>query len=494
MLIQILGAGSGREECLSLAARQAILEADVLLGSPRVLSALGHLTSARQIPAISNLAAQLDDLDCDRVAVLFSGDCGFWSGARFLIDQLKKRQEEEEAERQEKLRLQEEEAQEDEPDQEVQEPEEPVDADPEDRDPAEEAPPEEDADPEPEEEPAPDAVDDDVNFLEIYLKGDPEPEAEEPIEEDYEDRLVIEILPGLSSVQMLAARLGRPWQDWLLVSAHGASCDPIQAVMSGKPVFFLTSGSDGPTELCKELVAAGLGSLAVTVGENLFRPEERVISLTAAEVAEQTFEPINVMLTEAVPVMPRRSSGWPDSVFVRGNPPMTKQMVRAAALASLAITPEDVVWDVGAGTGSVSVELAALARRVYAVERDPDACALIRANREKFRAWNLTLREGEAPKDLFGLPAPDAAFIGGSGGQLHAILEAVLQRNPDVRLCITCVTLETLQTAIPLLQARGIDPKVTQIAITETVPAGNLHRLQAQNPVFLISGSRLCSE
>ena len=190
--------------------------------------------------------------------------------------------------------------------------------------------------------------------------------------------------------------------------------------------------------------------------------------------------------------MPQRTPGWPDNAFLRGDVPMTKQEVRAAALAKLGVKPADTVWDVGAGTGSVSVELALAAPRghVYAVECAPDACDLIRKNREKFRAYNLTLIEGRAPEALAALPAPDAVFIGGTKGSMAAVVDTVLAKNPDARICISAIALETMSAAVAALTARGLAAEVAQIAVSRTRPAGQLHLLMANNPVFLITGER----
>lgn len=184
--------------------------------------------------------------------------------------------------------------------------------------------------------------------------------------------------------------------------------------------------------------------------------------------------------------------GFPDESFIRSEVPMTKQEVRAAALAKLAVMPTDTLWDVGAGTGSVSVELALAAPkgRVYAVECEPDACELIRKNRAKFHACNLILIEGRAPDVLADLPAPDAVFIGGTKGGMEAVLDEVLGKNPNARICISAIALETLGAAIAALTARGLTAEVTQIAVSRTKPAGRLHLLMANNPIFLITGTR----
>ena len=278
----------------------------------------------------------------------------------------------------------------------------------------------------------------------------------------------VTVLPGISSVQLLAAALGRPWQNWHLVSAHGCACAPAAECRSDRPTFFLTGGRNtSPAALCEILAAAGFGAVQATVGENLGTPQQKVITDTVQ--------------TLAVP-------GLPDEAFIRGKTPMTKQEVRAAALAKLAVAPTDTLWDVGAGTGSVSVEMALAAPmgQVYAVECDADACALVRQNQAKFAASNLTLIAGKAPEALQNLPAPDAVFIGGSKGNMQAIVDAALAANPQTRLCIAAIALETLQQSIAALAAHGLAAQVTQIAVSRSKAAGSLHLMMANNPVFLI--------
>ena len=308
-----------------------------------------------------------------------------------------------------------------------------------------------------------------------------------------EAKIDFRILPGISSVQLLAARLGEPWQDWLLCSAHGTDCDAVSAVSQGKSAFFLTGGEVTPAELCRDLTAADLGDLPVTVGENLSYPNERIIRSTARCCGNERFAPLSVLLVSAAPrPCSPRSSGIADGEFERGEVPMTKQEVRAAALGKLAVRESDTVWDVGAGTGSVAVELALAARRgrAFAVECDEEACTLIGRNRARFGAWNLTLIPGRAPEALADLPAPDAVFIGGSKGALTAIVDAVLAKNPAARICISAIALETLGAAVSALAAHGLEAEVTQISVSRTRGAGKLHLLMANNPVFLICAKR----
>lgn len=298
------------------------------------------------------------------------------------------------------------------------------------------------------------------------------------------------VLPGLSSIQLLAAALGRPWQGWNLVSAHGRTCDPVAECMQGRPTFFLTGGSEDPATLCAQLAAEGFGDVQGVVGQCLGTPEEKLFRGSVKELAAGRFNSLSVLLVEAAEVLPRRAPGLPDEAFERGDVPMTKQEVRAAVLAKLAVRPEDILWDVGAGTGSVSVELALAAPRgrVYAVECRPEGCALIKANREKFRTRNLVLVEGLAPAALSDLPAPDAVFIGGSKGSLAAIVDAALDKNPDARICVSAIALETLSAAVAALTAKGRTVQMSQIAVSRAKAVGGLHLMMAQNPIYLITG------
>ena len=298
------------------------------------------------------------------------------------------------------------------------------------------------------------------------------------------------VLPGLSSVQALAARLRQPWQDWKLVSAHGVFCEPAAHVRKNRFTFFLTGGACSPDALCRSLAAAGLGGVRVTVGENLFCEDEAVRTGTARELAGERFAPLSVLLAENpepyLPIVP----GVRDERFERGNVPMTKSEVRSLVLCKLGLRKSDVFWDIGAGTGSVSVEAALLLEdgRVCAVERGEEGCALIRKNAERFGV-PVTLAQGAAPEACASFPAPDAAFIGGSGGRLEEILRAVLERNPAARVAVTAVTIETLAKASALLDRLGFrEVERLQVAVSRLVPAGPLHRLQAENPVFLLSG------
>ena len=303
----------------------------------------------------------------------------------------------------------------------------------------------------------------------------------------------LEFICGISSPQQLAAKLQRPWQDFKLVSAHGKACDVLAEVLNHPAVCFITGTSITPQTLCEQLVGAELGSAKVSVGENLGADNERIVCGIAAELAQQEFALLSIVLVENLQRFDEGaiSPGIADDAFVRGKAPMTKREVRVNILALLNIHLDDVLFDVGAGTGSVSIEMALLARRgwVHAIECEPESCELIKQNKEEFCVSNLSIVQGKAPDALQDLPTPQAAFVGGSKGNMRAILDALYEKNPDIRIVISAVTLETLHEAMAALKAIGITkPEVVQIAVSHAVQTGDLHMLRAQNPIFLISG------
>lgn len=305
----------------------------------------------------------------------------------------------------------------------------------------------------------------------------------------------VRVVPGISSASYLAARLARPWQDWRFASAHGVACDIVAEAERAGELFLVTSGGEDPSRLSGELVQAGFGDARVTVAERLSYPDERITCATASEIAGQTFDDLNVMLIEfaggaASSRWPYASSGIPDELFIRGDVPMTKQEVRAVALAKLRLTATDTVWDVGAGTGSVSIEAALVARAgsVWAVERNAAGVRLIRENADAFGCGNVHAVPGVAPEALAILPVPDAVFVGGSAGELPSIVEVALEKNSQVRLCVPCVTVETLTEACALLSSsrfKGFE--ACQVSAARAEAVGSHHLMKAQNPVFLVS-------
>ena len=168
---------------------------------------------------------------------------------------------------------------------------------------------------------------------------------------------------------------------------------------------------------------------------------------------------------------------------------MTKEEVRALAVSKLRIAPDATVWDVGAGTGSVSVEcaLAAPEGRVFAVERNHEACKLVKRNAARFGASNVFVVGGDAPEVLEGLPAPDCVFVGGSTGRIASIVDAVLDANPQARIVVSAIVLETLSGTLDAFRARGIEVEVVSVSIARARRTGSSHMMMANNPVYLVS-------
>ena len=300
-----------------------------------------------------------------------------------------------------------------------------------------------------------------------------------------------EYLCGISSLQYFCAKIGRPWENVETVSLHGRDEDPAVKVLMHTGVFFLTGGKWKVHTICQRLCEAGLGDLPVWAGERLSYPDERIAAGTAAQLAAQEFGNLAVLLVENQSVKQNCFSvGMPDERFIRGAAPMTKSEVRAVILSKMAPQDGDVIWDVGAGTGSVSVELALTAPHaaVFGVECEESALELAKQNRALHGAGNLALVYGHAPEALETLPAPDRVFIGGSGKELEQIIAAAVRKNPQVHLVLSAVTLETPAEALAYLEKYGFsEPEVVQIAVSRAKKAGARHLMAAQNPVTVIT-------
>lgn len=310
-----------------------------------------------------------------------------------------------------------------------------------------------------------------------------------PLLEEYD----VITIPGISSLSYFCARLRTSWQDIHIVSAHGRASDPAGAIQCHSRTFVLTGGQNGAGEICQTLCRRGMGQVAVAVGERLSYPDERILQGTAEELSGEPFDDLAVLLAENPAPVGRRyaAPGLPDSTFLRGEVPMTKEEIRTLVLSKLRLEADHILWDIGAGTGSVSIEGAMClpAGRVYAIERNPDAVALLQENRERFGAVNLEIVSGMAPDVLADLPAPDRVFLGGTSGQLEASLKAIFSKNPSARIVMTAITLETLGAALNCWsQFELAETDIVQVAVTKTRKAGRYHMPEARNPIWILSG------
>ncbi|MCD7859729.1 MAG: precorrin-6y C5,15-methyltransferase (decarboxylating) subunit CbiE [Firmicutes bacterium] len=298
------------------------------------------------------------------------------------------------------------------------------------------------------------------------------------------------LLPGISSVAAFFAKCAMPWQDAALVSAHGRACCPAETVRRNRLSFFLTGGN--VPEIAEKLSEAGFGALAVWVGQNLGSEAEKIEKCTVSDLICGSYSSLSVLIIENPAPDSRLRIGIADSEFLRGETPMTKQATRAQIAAALALREDALCWDIGCGTGSVTVEIALAAHRgmVYACDTAPEAAALTQENCRKFHISNVHVQRAAAPECLADWPAPDAAFIGGSRGDLENLLAAILAKNPNATVVMTAIALETLAQGMDALRKAGMEVEISQISAARAKSAGQLHLLMGNNPTFVLKGVR----
>lgn len=395
----VVGIGPGNPEMLTEQARSAVEQAQCLIGAERMLRAVsrpGQACCAAVAP--EQITGWIEaHPEYERVAVVLSGDCGFFSGAKKLLPMLKQ----------------------------------------------------------------------------------------------YD----VQVFPGISSLSCLCSRLGTSYEDVVTVSLHGREENLLGHLRQNRRVFVLVGGENGAGKLCARLTRWGFGGVLVHVGERLSMPEERIVSGTAAQLAEQEFHPLSAVLLERPGAELVVTHGLPDEAFQRGSAqsgviPMTKSEVRAVCLSKLQLTRCAVCWDIGAGTGSVAIEMAlqCTGGQVYAVERQPEAVELLEENRRRFGAENLTIVPGSAPEVCQALPAPTHVFVGGSGGNLQEILTLALEKNPTVRIVATAIALETTAELTRCLREFSwSEQEIVTLNVAKSRPAGRSHLMMAQNPITIFT-------
>ena len=299
-------------------------------------------------------------------------------------------------------------------------------------------------------------------------------------------------IPGISSLVYFAAKLQIPWQDAYIISRHGRQAPLVWAVQCHFKVFCLTGGEDSVSSLCQELCRYGLQKVYVQAGIDLSYPQERIVSGTAAQLAQQHLQGLAVMMIQNDEAIrrPMPYLGLDDTLFLRDRAPMTKQEVRCIALSKLQPQPDDIIYDVGAGTGSCSIELALQVPwgHVYAMEINKEALQVLQQNKEQFAVSQLTIVAGDAAETIQNLPVPQRVFIGGTKGRLGVILDRIYQKNPGCSVVMTAITVETLAviTAYYALHtAYTLD--ITQVSIAKSKAVGTYHMMIGQNPIYILS-------
>ena len=299
----------------------------------------------------------------------------------------------------------------------------------------------------------------------------------------------VEVLPGIGSLSYFCARLKRSWEDVRAVSLHGRDCDIVSEVRTNRTVFSLLGGDESLRSALSGLINAGFASCQAFVGERLGYSDERITSGTVEELYKKSFDPLSVILIEN----PSAGSiivthGIPDDAFDREDVPMTKSEVRAVSVSKLALAKESVVYDIGAGSGSVSVECALQANRgmVYAIEVKDKAFELASRNVQKFCLSNVKIIAGSAPEALAPLPAPTHAFIGGSSGNMREIIDCLLEKNRNVRIVANAVTLETLSELTEISKGFAFSETV-ELSVSRGRKVGRYELMTAQNPVYIFT-------
>ena len=389
--INIIGMGMS-EKTLTAEALELIIEADILIGAKRLINEFSHMNKPSFNAYLSDdILEIIEKTDAEKIAILVSGDVGFYSAAEKLVDVLK----------------------------------------------------------------------------------------------DYDPNLI----SGISSVSYFFAKCSLPWKDANLISCHGLDTNIVSSVRRNRYTFALT-GKNIP-ELQKELVKYGFGDLKVWIGENLGSDEESIQESKISDLSGMEFSSLTVLIIENPDFDSRIRTGIPDEEFIRGKVPMTKSEVRSVCLSKLSLSPTDIAYDIGCGTGSVTIEMAfsAYDGKVYAFDKNEEAIALLNENCEKFHIDNVEAICGLAPDCLNDLPVPDLAFIGGSSGNMDEIVSYLYGINDKMRFVITAVTLENAMAGLDSLKNVGINGDIVQVAVSKGRQIGDLHMLMAQNPIFIISGS-----
>jgi precorrin-6Y C5,15-methyltransferase (decarboxylating) len=307
----------------------------------------------------------------------------------------------------------------------------------------------------------------------------------------------IEIFPNVTSVQYAFARIKEPWDDSIFVSVHGRGLKgAIDRIIAADKAAVLTDEVNSPAAIARELIQRGAEGYDVHLCEDLGLPTEKFTRTDVRGLVELQASPLNILILikawepnlENFPLM-----GIADDEFATARKLITKQEIRAVTLAKLQLQNDLVLWDIGAGSGSVSIEAGNLMPngKVFALEKNTQYLSFIRENLKKFSAKNVMLVEAYAPEGIDELPNPDRVFIGGSGGMLDDIIDAVDRRlKPDGIIVLNAVTLDTLTKAVEFLEDHGYSVEVSCINVSKTVGLTEYKLFEAHNPVYIISARR----
>ena len=303
----------------------------------------------------------------------------------------------------------------------------------------------------------------------------------------------LSFVPGISSLSYFTGKIGKSYEDAAVISNHGKEIPLIPVIRDRARVFSILGKPDSVRSIAGRLVLSGLDSVNIHVGERLSYPDEKIFSGKPADFLHYENDPLAVIFIENEDVERTRLNPLTvraDSEFIRDKVPMTKEEIRCLSVSKLRLSRNAVCYDVGAGTGSIAVEMAvrAVFGKVWAIEKKPEAAALLLKNKQKFMADNMEIVEGDAPEALQDLPAPTHVFIGGSSGNMREILQTVFEKNSAARVVINCIAMETAAEALSCAREFSCgDEEVVQIQASRGRSLAGYTMMTAENPITIIS-------
>lgn len=309
----------------------------------------------------------------------------------------------------------------------------------------------------------------------------------------------VRVIPSTTVVQEAFARLGVSWDRAEVVSLHGREGlggfwnSLYRAGHCGGSGYLAiyTDADNTPSVIAKRLLGRGQQHWRMTVFEDLGTPDEQISSWSLYEAKLRRFSPLNLVVLECLKKPEPISLGMPEAAFVHEAGLITKREIRVVALGLLELRPDHILWDLGAGSGSVSIEAAALMPQgsIWAVEKSPLRSEQISANRAYFGATQVEIVEDDSLAAMVHLPAPDRIFIGGGGRDLAEIIKGAAKRiKPEGLIVANVVNLEALNQAIMAMGELNLDWSVTHVQTSRSEPLGSSHYLKPLNPVYLIKG------